>query len=70
MLKDFESEKILQNSSEVGDDAVLGDSVNVVEKKSLPKQWCFYWILLGHPLLTTAEATVTEPLKEQRIWNE
>lgn len=63
-------EKILQSSSEVGYDAMLGDFVNMVEKGIIDPTKVVRTALLDAAgvasLLTTAEAVVTEIPKEEK----
>ncbi|XP_051033161.1 60 kDa heat shock protein, mitochondrial-like [Phodopus roborovskii] len=63
-------EKILQSSSEVGYDAMLGDFVNMVEKGIIDPTKVVRTALLAAAgvasLLTTAEAVVTEIPKEEK----
>ena len=65
-----EVEKILQSSSEVGYDAMLGDFVNMVEKGILDPTKVVRSALLDAAgvasLLTTAEGVVTEIPKEEK----
>ncbi|XP_039700842.1 60 kDa heat shock protein, mitochondrial [Pteropus medius] len=63
-------EKIMQSSSEVGYDAMLGDFVNMVEKGIIDPTKVVRTALLDAAgvasLLTTAEAVVTEIPKEEK----
>ncbi|KAH0518252.1 60 kDa heat shock protein, mitochondrial [Microtus ochrogaster] len=63
-------EKILQSSSEVGYDAMLGEFVNMVEKGIIDPTKVVRTALLDAlgvaSLLTTAEAVVTEIPKEEK----
>ncbi|KAL1786061.1 60 kDa heat shock protein, mitochondrial [Sigmodon hispidus] len=63
-------EKILQSSSEVGYDAMLGEFVNMVEKEIINPTKVVRTALLDAAgvasLLTTAEAVVTEIPKEEK----
>ena len=63
-------EKIMQSSSEVGYDAMLGDSVNMVEKGIIDPTKVVRTALLDAAgvasLLTTAEVVVTEIPKEEK----
>uniref|UniRef100_A0A8C6W8W4 60 kDa heat shock protein, mitochondrial n=1 Tax=Nannospalax galili TaxID=1026970 RepID=A0A8C6W8W4_NANGA len=63
-------EKILQSSSEVDYDAMLGDFVNMVEKRIMDPTKAVRTALLDAAgmasLFTTAEAVVTEILKEEK----
>ena len=63
-------EKIMQSSSEVGYDAMLGDFVNMVEKGIIDPTKAVRTALLDAArvasLLTTAEVAVTEIPKEEK----